>query len=229
MSKHLQRDFDHIHSELLSLFGYVEQMIDFAVQALCQRRSELVVKVLEMDEHVDLTEVFIEEEGLKILSLHHPVASDLRRISIVLKVNAELERIADLACNIAERAEELHQFFPNFPVPDVIPEMSKNAIEMVRSALDSFVNQDAELAKRVIEMDGEVDNQNREGIQTLMELMKESPSMVEPAIHCFSAVRHIERIGDHAENIAEDVIYLIEGEIIRHKHSDFISKNVSIK
>jgi len=229
MSKHLQREFDHVHSELLSLFGFVEQMIDFAVQALCERRSELVAKVIEMDAHVDLTEVSIEEEGLKILSLHQPVASDLRRISIVLKVNAELERIADLACNIAERAEELHQVFPNFPVPDIIPEMSKNAIEMVRSALDSFVNQDVELAKKVIELDDEVDNQNREGIQILMELMKESPSMVEPALHCFSAVRHIERIGDHAENIAEDVIYLIEGEIIRHNHGDFISRSISTK
>lgn len=220
MSKHLQRDMDHINGELFSLFGYVEKMIDLAVQALCQRRLELVETVIGMDEHVDLTEVSIEEDGLKILALHQPVASDLRQISMILKINSEIERIADLACNIAERSKDLHQDFPYFPVPEVIPAMATNATEMVRSALDAFATRDVEMAKDVIVMDETVDKQNLEAIELLIATMKDSPEMVEPSLHCFSAVRHIERIGDHAENIAEDVVYLIDGEIIRHKHGD---------
>ncbi len=221
MGKHLERDIEQINADLFSLFGHAEKMIDLAVQALCQRRPELVDEVLDMDEYVDLKEVAIEEEGLKILALHQPVASDLRHINTILKINGEIERIADLACNIGERSKDLHLFFPHFPVPDVIPAMATNATEMVRSVLDSFANRDASVAKEVIVLDEEVDNQNRIAIALLLDIMKESPQLVEPALHCFSAVRHIERIGDHAENIAEDVVYLIDGEIIRHKHGDF--------
>ena len=221
MGRHFQNDMDQINSDLFSLFGHVEKMIDLAVKALCDRKPELVEKVIDMDEHVDLNEVAIEEEGLKILALHQPVASDLRRISTILKIINELERIADLACNIAERSKDLHQRFPYFPVPEVLPEMATNATQMVRSALDSFANRDAEMAKEVIVLDDKVDQQNREAIEALLNTMKESPELVEPSLHCFSAVRHIERIGDHAENIAEDVVYLIDGEIIRHKHGDF--------
>lgn len=221
MGLHFQREMDQINSDLFSLFGHVEKMIHLAVQALCERRPELVDRVLEMDAHVDMTEVKIEEEGLKILALHQPVATDLRRISTILKIISELERIADLACNIAERSKDLHFYFPYFPAPDVIPEMARVAIDMVRSSLDAFANQEVSLAKNVIQLDQGVDRQCREAIDLLVEMMKESPELVEPSLHCFSAVRHIERIGDHAENIAEDVIYLIDGEVIRHQHGNF--------
>lgn len=221
MGRHFQREMDQINTDLYSLFGHVEKMIHLAVQALCDRRPELVDTVLEMDGYVDLKEVAIEEEGLKTLALHQPVATDLRRISTILKIINELERIGDLACNVAERSKDLHVYNPYFPTPEVIPEMSVNAIEMVRSALDAFANQDAELAKQAIKLDSKVDSHCREAIDLLVDIMKENPELVEPALHCFSAVRHIERIGDHAENIAEDVVYLIDGEIIRHKHGDF--------
>lgn len=195
-------------------------MIDQAVRALCDRQPELVSEIIDMDGSVDLTEVFIENEGLKLLALHQPVASDLRQVCTVLKINGELERIADLACNIAERARDLHQQFPNFPVPDIVPEMTQQAVEMVRSSLDSYVGQDVDLAKHVIELDHDLDHRNREAIQLLIKLMKDDPELIEPSMHCFSAVRQIERIGDHAENIAEDVIYLIDGEIVRHNHEE---------
>lgn len=221
MGRHFQTEMDQINSDLFSLFGHVEKMIHLAVQALCERRPEMVDTVIEMDAYVDLKEVAIEEEGLKILALHQPVATDLRRISTILKIINDLERIADLACNIAERSRDLHFNFPYFPSPEVIPDMATNAVEMVRSALDAFANQDAELAKDVIKLDAEVDRLNREAIESLVETMKDSPELVEPSLHCFSAVRHIERIGDHAENIAEDVVYLIDGEIVRHKHGEF--------
>ena len=223
MGRHFQREMDQINSDLYSLFGHVEKMIHVAVQALCDRRPELVETVIEMDSYVDFKEVAIEEEGLKILALHQPVATDLRRVTTILKIINELERIADLACNIAERSKDLHLYFPYFPSPEVIPEMATHAVEMVRSSLDAFANQDAERAKEVIRLDDQVDRLNREAIESIVEMMKENPELVEPSLHCFSAVRHIERIGDHAENIAEDVVYLIDGEIIRHKHGDALS------
>ena len=128
--------------------------------------------------------------------------------------------MADLACNICERAESLHEY-PQFPTPELLPEMVRRATMMVRMALDSFVNSDVNLAKNVIECDAAVDQHNHDIIQELKILMVSQRELVEPALHCFSASRHIERIADLAENIAEDVIYLVDGDIVRHKHGEF--------
>ncbi len=200
----------------MSLFGVVEQMIDKAVRALCEQQVELAREVIETDPLVDESEVRIEEDCLKILALHQPVAADLRRITTVLKINSDLERIADLACNIAERAQCMHEH-PYFPIPDELPQMVRQATQMVRMALDSFVNSDLELAYQVIECDQAVDNFNLSVIHELRQLMQQDSNLVEPALHCFSASRHVERIADHAENIAEDVIYLVDGDIVRHQ------------
>lgn len=220
MSKHLQRDIEITNRRLLELFALVEEMIDKAVQALCEQRTDLVDQVIAADQRVNAMEVEIEEECLKILALHQPVATDLRRMTTVLKINVELERMADLACNIAERAESLQQF-PFFPIPERLTEMVGQATAMVRMALDSFVDSDPELAKKVILYDAAVDENNRLVIEELKALMKQDTSLAEPALHCFSASRHIERIADLAENIAEDVIYLVDGEIVRHRHGNF--------
>lgn len=220
MSKHLQKDVESIHQRMMSLFGIVEQMIDKAVRALCEQKVELAVEVIATDHEVNSTEVAIEEECLKILALHQPVAADLRRVATLLKINSDLERIADLACNIAERAQSMHMH-PYFPTPDDLPEMALQASKMVRLALDSFVDADSALAKRVILMDVSVDGANRKIIEELRALMKQDRDLVEPALHCFSASRHLERIADHAENIAEDVIYFVDGEIVRHRHELF--------
>lgn len=220
MSKYLQRDIRHIHRRLMGLFGVVEKMIDDAARVLCQNEIELATQVIANDAIVNATEVEIEEECLKILALHQPVAADLRRISTVMKINVELERIADLACNICERAESLHEY-PHFPTPELLPEMVQQATMMVRMALDSFVNSDVNQAKNVIECDAKVDQHNHDIIQEIKKIMADDSSLVEPALHCFSASRHIERIADLAENIAEDVIYLVDGDIVRHKHGEF--------
>ncbi len=217
MSRHLQKDVDFIHRRLMALFGIVEQMIDKAVRALCEQKVELADEVIATDHDVNQTEVEIEEDCLKILALHQPVAADLRRVASVFKINSDLERIADLACNIAERARCMHQH-PYFPIPDQLPVMAKQASKMVRMALDSFVEGDVGLAKEVIRMDAAVDGANLLVIEELQELMKQDRGLVEAALHCFSASRHLERIADHAENIAEDVIYFVDGEIIRHRH-----------
>ena len=220
MSKHLERDLEKLHRQLLTLFGTVEQMVDNAARAFCERRIDLCDTVTLTDKQVNEADVLIEEDCLKILALHHPVAADLRRILTVLKINSDLERIGDLAKNIVERAEGLHHF-PFFPVPEQLPSMVRDAMQMVRMAIDSFVNSDTRLAKKVIHCDSAVDKSNREVIFELQALMKSDPTLIEPAMHCFSASRHIERIADHAENIAEDVVYLVDGEIVRHKHGMF--------
>lgn len=226
MSKHLHRDMDQIRVQLLDLFGAVEQMIENAVRALCERQIELANEVLRNDDYVDQQEVRIEEECLKVLALHQPVASNLRIVATMIKINSDLERIADLACNIAERAISLSRY-SLFPIPDELPEMATETTEMLRHALDAFVNMDPALAESVIPMDDRIDAKNRIVIAELIDQMKESPDHVEPALHCFSGTRHIERIADLAENIAEDVIYIVQGNIVRHQHGT-LSSNEAI-
>lgn len=216
MSKHLQRDLDRLNHDLLSVSAMVEEMIDKATQAFTARRHELADEVVNSDNAVDSQEVRVEEECLKILALHQPVAVDLRRIATVLKVNADLERIADLAVSIAQRAQAMDEF-PAFPVPTASTKMVALATQMVRGAMDAFVNMDNSAARRIITMDSTVDQLNREIIDELQALMQKRPELVPAAVHCFSGVRHIERIADHATNIAEDVIYLVEGDIVRHR------------
>ena len=176
---------------------------------------------MKSDEYVDQHEVHVEEECLKMLALHQPVAVDLRRIATVMKVNNDLERIADLAVSIAERAQAMDEF-PAFTIPDRLPRMVVLATEMVRGAMNAFVNMDTTSARRIIAMDKSVDQYNRDIIGELQARMQSLPENVPPALHCFSAVRHIERIADHATNIAEDVIYLAEGDIVRHRHESDI-------
>lgn len=220
MSKHLERELDQLRHELLSLFGVVEQMIAKAFQALRDRRVDLAKEVIEEDHIVDSREVHIEEECLKLLALHQPVARDLRWLTMVIKINSDLERMADLGCNIAERATALHRY-PEFPIPDRLQKMVHEASKMVRHALDAFVDSDVEMAKSVIISDDVVDELNREVIIELQQRMRETPEEVEPALHCFSAARHLERVADLAENLAEDVIYMIEGQIVRHGQGNF--------
>lgn len=217
MSMHLHRDMENLQRLVLSVSAKAEEMIDKATRVLCERRFEDAAEVITADSEVDRQEVEIEEECLKMLALHQPVASDLRRIAAVLKINNDIERIADLAVNIAQRAEGLADF-PEFVVPDRVERMVDLTMQMVRDALNAFVNLDAENASRLIRLDDAVDEHNREIISELQNQMKQRPQSVEPALHCFSAVRHIERIADHAVNIAEDVIYLVKGAIVRHRH-----------
>jgi len=190
-------------------------MVDLACRALRQRDSTLAGSVIEADEEIDRREVEIEEECLKLLALHQPVAVDLRRITTVFKVNSELERIADLGVNIAERAQNLVDR-QEFPIPSKLDRMVDVATDMVRGSLDAFVNMDGRAARRICRLDDIVDRYNRQVIDELKRQMMSAPERVDPALHCFSASRHLERIADHATNIAEDVVYLVEGEIARH-------------
>jgi phosphate transport system protein len=219
MTKHFQRDLENLQCELLSLSGAVEQIVNKANRAFCERDAELARDVIRSDRVIDLCEVRIEEECLKMLALHQPVAIDLRRLATVLKVNNDLERIADLAVNLAERALVLADY-PEFPIPAGIDEMVVLATNMVHSALNALVALDVEAARRVCAEDDAVDDLNRSIISELQALMQAKSEAVPAALHCFSAARQLERIADHATNIAEDVIYLANGEIARHRQSE---------
>lgn len=217
MSKHLERDLDNLQRDLITLAASVEEAIQKATNALKQRQAGLAHEVIEGDNVIDQEENYIEEECLKLLALHQPVAVDLRRITAALKINNELERIADLAEDIAERALHLAELPSAIPVPDKLQRMTDLASSMVRQSLDAFVNLDGHLARLVCRLDDEVDRYNNEIIEELIQIMQSSPDKVEPGLSLFSATRHVERIADHATNIAEDVVYLVEGEIIRHR------------
>lgn len=218
MSKHLQRDLTALAQMLLGQSSRVEEMVNKACRALREMRSDLAIDVLAQEREVDQQEIRIEEECLKILALHQPVAVDLRRVTTVLKINAELERVGDLAVHIAERTISLADY-PHIPLPEMIERMCVLAMAMVHKAMDSFVNADSTSAREVCAADDDVDEYNREMITRLKQTMEQQPTLIEPVMHLFSATRQIERIADHATNIAEDVVYLVEGEILRHQHS----------
>ncbi len=216
MSKHLERDLENLQQSLVTLAASVEEALHKAIRALQERNAELAKEVIDGDNQIDVEENYLEEGCLKMLALHQPVAIDLRRITAAMKINGELERMADLAEDIAERAVHLASLSP-IPVPAKLQRMTDLTTLMVRQSLDAFVNLDARLARTVCRLDDEVDRYNTEIINELIAAMRASPAMVEPGLSFFSATRHLERIADHATNIAEDVVYLVEGEIIRHR------------
>jgi phosphate transport system protein len=215
MSKHLQRDLDRLQHDIVAMASSVEEAIQKAVHALEERRVDAAEEVIDGDRRIDEDENIVEEECLKMLALHQPVAIDLRRIVTALKVNTDLERMADLAEDIAERVVHLSGL-PPVPVPVKLRRMTDLTVSMVRQSLDAFVNLDPGLARLVLRLDDEVDRYNKEIIAELIAAMRKAPEMVEPGLSLFSATRHLERIADHATNIAEGVIYLVEGEIVRH-------------
>ena len=216
MAKHLQRDLGELKKELLASGSLVEEAVNQSIEALVNRRINLAEVVIEGDCQINQKENQIEEECLKILALHQPVAADLRFIISVLKVNNDLERIGDLAVNIAERAVYLSAHEPlkatlNFP------RMADGARKMVRKSLDALIGMDANLARIVLTMDDEIDDLNREMYTTLQDLMHQSPECIERAVQTLSVSRYLERIADLSTNIAEDVVFMVEGELIRHQ------------
>ncbi|MFQ5766388.1 MAG: phosphate signaling complex protein PhoU [Acidobacteriota bacterium] len=220
MSKHLHRDLDRLKRDILTMGAMVEEAINKSIRALTSREVGLAEEVLEGDGEIDRKEVDIEEDCLKILALHQPVAVDLRFIVTVMKVNNDLERMGDLATNIAERAVYLASH-PPMAVPLDFGLMAERVRSMVRDSLDALVRQDQELARKVLQADDEVDAINRSMFTLLQRAIKEDVSTVKRAIHTLSASRYLERIADHATNIAEDVVFMVDGEIIRHHFENF--------
>lgn len=216
MGKHLQIDLSDIEQLLSEQAVTVDEMVLESYRGLCDRSSGAAAKVLAMESLINQSEVNIEEHCLNVLALQQPVAIDLRRVAAMLKINGDLERIADLALNLAERTESLIRF-PEIKIPNKLEEMLKCALQMVRDSHLAFARVDTDLARDVCKRDDIVDALNREVITSLVAEMENSPTQVSGYLHVFSASRIIERIGDHATNIAEDVIYLAEGSIARHQ------------
>jgi len=216
MSIHLKRDIEQLHHDILKMCSMVEGMIHRAVDGLQSPERQLVDDLSAADDEIDQIDVQIEEGCLKILALYQPVALDLRRIATVLKIGGELERVADLAVNIAERGAGLIGN-DKVVVPDRLQEMSKNALAMLYDSIDAYVELDSHKARCILDQDEVVDRLNADIIEELLDAMRASPDHVKPALHLFSATRHIERVADHATNIAEDVVFMVEGDIIRHQ------------
>lgn len=172
--------------------------------------------VIDGDQEIDRREVELEDDCLKVLALHQPVATDLRFVAAVLKINNDLERIGDLAVNIAERSISLMSTTPS-PVPSQFRTMMERVASMLRRSIRAFVSGDPELAREILEEDDEVDRLNRDAIKDILARMHESPGEIEALVQLFSVSKGLERIGDHATNIAEDVVYMVEGDIIRHQ------------
>ncbi|GIW73072.1 MAG: phosphate transport system regulatory protein PhoU [Planctomycetota bacterium] len=218
MSKHLARDLERLNRDLLTLGAMVEEATNKAITAFVDRRAELAEQVRAGDEAIDDFEIQVEVECLKILALHQPVAQDLRYIVAVLKVNNDLERIGDHALAIAERAASLLAHPPIELVADIAG-MAEKVRQMVRSSLDALVNRDTALARQVLEMDDEIDRVHQQMFGAVQDAIRRDLSVIEPAIQHLSVSRHLERIADLATNIAEDVVFLVEGEVIRHGHA----------
>ena len=215
MKTHLERDLDAVQKELFAMALEVEEAILNAALSIQNRDTALAKRVIDSEPRIDADENYLEEECLKIIALHQPVAIDLRRVATAIAINTDLERMADLAEEIAERALSLATL-PAVKVPEKFQRMTDIVITMVRQSLDCFFHLDPHQARRVCRLDDEVDRYNDDIISDLIAMMQASPKSVEPGLSLFSATRHLERIADHASNIAEDVVYLVEGTVIRH-------------
>ena len=221
MSVHLRREIESVKRQLLSLSAIVEEALWSAVRAVQERDPDIAQDVLDGDDAIDQREVAVEEECLKILALHQPVAIDLRFLITALKINNDLERIGDLAANIAARARYLATQDP-VDLPFDFTTMATKTQTMLRTALDALVNVDPVKAQDVCAMDDAVDTIYREMYGLVQQGIRAHPERVGVYIHLLSISRHLERIADHATNIAEDVIYMYEGKIVRHKVDDYL-------
>jgi len=215
MSVHLQRAIERLKKDLLSLCAMVEEQVQMSLRALLDRDEDLAAQIEQRDLEIDQREVEVEEDCLKTLALHQPVAGDLRFIVAALKINSDLERIGDLAVNIARKAISYASQMP-MEMPFNLAGMGEKTQEMLRDSLDSLVNLDPKLANSVCARDDEVDRMKRAIRVRAEEMMRQDPDRVSPLLTLLAVSRNLERIADHATNIAEDVIYMVEGRIIRH-------------
>ena len=215
MERHFEEEFDRIKSKILMMGSLVEDQIRNALTALIERDEALARQVIENDHKVNTFDVEIDEMALDALVRYQPVARDLRFVTTAMKISTELERMSDLAENICERAIELNEEPQLKPYID-IPHMAERARIMVKESLDAFVKMDSALARKVIHDDDFVDNLTEQLFRELLSFMIENPKTISRAIRLSFIAKYIERLADHATNIAELVVYLVEGKIIRH-------------
>ncbi|MBN1958330.1 MAG: phosphate signaling complex protein PhoU [Desulfuromonadales bacterium] len=211
----IMRELNDLKRQLLGLTAIVESRVQKAIQSLMLHDVSLADEVIKGDAEIDNIEIRIEEECLKVLALHQPVANDLRFIVSVLKINNDLERIADLAANAAARAKDLSGAIV-IDCPYDVDVMAKLVLKMLKMSLDSLVNQDADTARKIVDFDDEVDALHKQNFGVIKTAIREKADLMDGYMLYLSVSRYLERIADLATNIAEDVVYLMEGEIIRH-------------
>lgn len=219
MSERLIRQIDGLKQKILNFGAIVERAIANAGQALIQRDADIARKVFEDDREIDRIEVDIEEECLKILALYQPVAGDLRFVVSVFKINNDLERMGDLAKNVAKRAVYLSKHDPVETKVD-FRGMAEHARQMVSRSLDALVRADSGLAQQVRREDATLDAMRRQAHAQIRERLKSQPREADALLKYYSVAKHLERLGDMATNVAEDVIYMVEGTIVRHQHDE---------
>ncbi len=217
MAQHLVREIDKLKKKVLSLASHVEDNVRIAVKAVAERDQAMACKVIEGDHDIDVAEVDVEEECLKILALYQPVAHDLRYIVAILKINRDLERIGDLAVNIAERGiQMISKPRPNSTFD--LGAMSDKCEQMVARSLDAMINRDANLARELwLSDDDQIDRMMANAFDQVEKEIRAHPEYTEPLMNMLSVARSLERIADHSTNIAKDTIYMVEGEIVRHR------------
>jgi len=219
MERHLDAELRALREKLLLMGGSVEFQLQDVLNALTGRDSELAIRVVENDLSINKLDIEIDETCLRLLALHKPTAGDLRFITTAMKISSELERISDLAENIAERAIELNQEPQLKPYID-IPRMANWTLQMVKECLDAFMNRDAVLARKVCRDDDYVDHLTEQLFRELVSFMLEDPRTITRAIRLTFIGKYYERIADHATNVGELVVYMVEGKIIRHQNVD---------
>jgi phosphate transport system protein len=216
---HFEFELQALKNRLLSMGALVEDRVHQAVVALMERRRDAAEKIIEGDDEVNELQIEIDDRCLKLIALQQPMASDLRLITAAMKINADLERIGDQAVNIAQNALKIIEQPPLKPLID-IPRMAELAEKMTRDSLESFVRRDVALARSVLERDDEVDSLKDQVFRVLLTYMMADPGTIERALGLILVSRHLERIADHATNIAEDVIFVVEAKDVRHHHEE---------
>jgi phosphate transport system protein len=215
MQRHFEQELQDLKEKILRMGGLVEEQVQGALRALTERDSDLARKIIANDRLVNTLDVEVDEESLRLLALQQPAARDLRFITTAMKISTELERISDLAENICERTIELNEE-PQLKPYIEIPRMANWSLRMVKESLDAFVNHDAGLARKVCTDDDFVDDLTHQLFRELLSFMLENPQTITRAIRITFIAKYLERIADHATNVAELVVYMVEGKIIRH-------------
>jgi len=218
MHRHFDDELKSLKDKILRMGGLAEEQVRGSLRALIERDSDLARKIIQNDRQVNSLDVEVDEDSLRLLALQQPTARDLRFITTAMKISTELERISDLAENICERAIELNEEPQLKPYID-IPRMANWSLRMVKEALDAFVTGDATLARKVCTDDDFVDDLTHQLFRELLSFMLENPQTITRAIRITFIAKYLERIADHATNVAELVVYMVEGKIIRHTMS----------
>jgi phosphate transport system protein len=219
MERHFETEMQALRNRLLSMGAMVEERVHQAVEALMERNAGAAERIVAGDQEVNELQIEVDDRCLKLLALQQPMASDLRLITAAMKINADLERIGDQAVNIAENSLKLMNNAPLKPIID-LPRMAEIAEAMTRDSLDAFVRKDVALARSVLARDDEVDQLKDHIFRVLLTYMMADPGTIERALSLILVSRNLERIADHATNIAEDVIFVVEAKDVRHHHEE---------